>query len=101
MEKKLDLALNKVRNLMEAMTRNVLEGHHNTSLKMHGWKRIPSIRAMKLTLAPINELLREVGLKRRLPNKFEFRTIPSDAMNRYIRHQLIRAEKHREEPRIF
>lgn len=88
-------------NLLRAMTRDILLSTPLDNL-WHGWKPVPTIRSMKINLGKINALLDSVGLKRRVNTRIQFRKTSGDSMNRYIRHQLIRAERAKKgNPKLF
>lgn len=86
---------------LDAMTDNILNSGQ-AEFSWNGWKRVPTIKSMEVHLGRVNAFLEQVGLARRVNTKLKFRMRQSDAMNRYIKHQLIRAEKCRKgEPKLF
>jgi hypothetical protein len=75
----------------------MFRGKAQTKLCDSGWKRIPAISSMTMKLGQYNQLLKEIGISRRLPTQFEFKENPNKALNRYMIYQLKRLERFRDE----
>lgn len=61
-----------------------------------GWMRIPAISSMTMKLGHYNDLLKEMGIKRRMPTKFIFEDHSNKHMNRYMIYQIRRLEEMRD-----
>lgn len=75
----------------------MFRGKAQTKLCDSGWKRIPAISSMTMKIGEYNQLLKEIGISRRLPTQFEFKENPNKALNRYMIYQLKRLERFRDE----
>lgn len=85
---------------MEAMKRDVMEPVHKGS-RWHGWKLPPSVRLFKLEIAPWNDLLTDIGLKRRLPHNIKWRDLSDVSMRRFMQYQIKRLDLLKTEPELY
>ena len=59
----------------------------------HGWKRVPAICEMNITLGEENEYLRKINIKKKTGTKLDFQDVSHNEINKYVTHQ-IRRLKH-------
>lgn len=85
---------------MRAMERDLLDPSHKGS-GWHGWKLPPSVRMFKLELAPWNDLLMTVGLKKRLPHTIKWQDLADVSMRRYMQYQIKRLEALKHTPNLY
>lgn len=62
-------------------------------IKDSSWFRIPAVSKFVVRVQPYNPLLESIGIKIRLPMKFEAKTNSSDRANRYMKWTIFRIRK--------
>lgn len=87
--KKLGITLN---NLLHEMKKDVLDGRVGStgSIQNSGFKRIPNASQFVIHVQPENELLKEVGMSRRLTPRMETKPNNNKKMNDYMDYQIKR-----------
>lgn len=85
-------------NYFDKMKKDILEKGQSFSGRIGntGWKYIPSVKTFDIIPGEVNEMLRKVGLKRKLPKKVLWKTHKStQSMNDYMKYQVSRLERFR------
>jgi hypothetical protein len=70
-------------------------------IEKSSWNRIPAVSNVTVKVGELNDLLKRIGIDKRLPANIKFDDRDTKAMNRYMGHQIIRLRKAQGSPSTF
>lgn len=90
-------------HLTEIAAKDILSRRSKNGRKVEGtsFRLLPATNSFDIWLNEINPLLEQVGIRRRMPNKMEFKTHTNEKMNRYARYMISRLNETKDDPEKY